>query len=278
MAKLQALRFGLTQAVFIGSMNLAACQNADAGHDLELSEENLKTEFVGGNILDTLFHEMGHALIDQFDIPILGQEEDAADNLAAMLLLGSDKDHMIEAVASAAEGYFLMDDLGAARKEDFQFDDEHDLDVQRAYRQVCYLYGLSESFDDLAEAAELSDERAEYCPDDLDRITRDWTRVLKPHEGISKHPITVTYAPASKEHLPAKDFLMRTAYMEETAKYFESSYVLKRPLSITAESCGEANAFYDPEKSEITLCYEYIIFFKELDTFSNTGAAEHVTD
>ncbi len=32
-------------------------------------------------------HELGHALIDQFDLPILGGEEDAADALATVLLI-----------------------------------------------------------------------------------------------------------------------------------------------------------------------------------------------
>ena len=37
-------------------------------------------------ILFLLFHEVGHALMDVLDLPILGQEEDAADQLAVLIL------------------------------------------------------------------------------------------------------------------------------------------------------------------------------------------------
>ena len=31
-------------------------------------------------------HEMGHALIDLYDLPVLGKEEDAADSVATVFL------------------------------------------------------------------------------------------------------------------------------------------------------------------------------------------------
>src|ERR1700676_2962934 len=39
-------------------------------------------EFVVGNTLFVLAHEMGHALIGQMNMPVLGREEDAADSFA----------------------------------------------------------------------------------------------------------------------------------------------------------------------------------------------------
>ena len=34
-----------------------------------------------GVTVSTFFHELGHALIDAWDLPITGREEDAADQL-----------------------------------------------------------------------------------------------------------------------------------------------------------------------------------------------------
>ena len=36
-------------------------------------------EFVVGNMLFTVTHEIGHAVIGQMELPVLGREEDAAD-------------------------------------------------------------------------------------------------------------------------------------------------------------------------------------------------------
>ena len=38
-------------------------------------------EFVIGNTLFVLTHELGHGLINEFNMPVLGREEDAADSL-----------------------------------------------------------------------------------------------------------------------------------------------------------------------------------------------------
>jgi hypothetical protein len=36
-----------------------------------------------------LHHEIGHLLINELDLPVLGWEEDAADSLATLMLLWS---------------------------------------------------------------------------------------------------------------------------------------------------------------------------------------------
>jgi Putative metallopeptidase len=53
------------------------------------SPQNLrdKADFVIGNMLFVGFHEMGHALADQFHLPTLGRAEDAADSFATVALL-----------------------------------------------------------------------------------------------------------------------------------------------------------------------------------------------
>ena len=48
--------------------------------------ENL-VEFVTGNMLFVLLHELAHAAIDDFELPVLGRDEDAADDYAVMRTL-----------------------------------------------------------------------------------------------------------------------------------------------------------------------------------------------
>ncbi|MDG2454039.1 MAG: DUF4344 domain-containing metallopeptidase, partial [Paracoccaceae bacterium] len=45
-----------------------------------------REEFIRDNILAIFYHEFGHALIDVRDLPIFGQEEDAADVASVMLM------------------------------------------------------------------------------------------------------------------------------------------------------------------------------------------------
>src|SRR6266436_2435982 len=50
------------------------------------------TEFVIGNTLFAMLHELGHAAVGELGLPVLGKDEDAADSFAAVRLirLGSD--------------------------------------------------------------------------------------------------------------------------------------------------------------------------------------------
>src|SRR6516225_7759504 len=43
-----------------------------------------RVEFVVGNTLFVLLHEMGHVLMAEMKLPVLGREEDAADTFAAL--------------------------------------------------------------------------------------------------------------------------------------------------------------------------------------------------
>src|ERR1700726_4501336 len=44
-------------------------------------------EFVSGNMLFVLLHELAHTAISELDLPVLGKEEDAADSFASLTLI-----------------------------------------------------------------------------------------------------------------------------------------------------------------------------------------------
>jgi hypothetical protein len=52
----------------------------------KMSEEQQwdMVEFVTGNMLFVALHELGHALVGQLRLPVLGREEDAADYFATL--------------------------------------------------------------------------------------------------------------------------------------------------------------------------------------------------
>ena len=68
-----------------------------------------RVEFVVGNTLFVLLHEMGHVLIAEMKLPVLGREEDAADTFAALAMLKIGTNFSQRVLAAAAKGWFLSD-------------------------------------------------------------------------------------------------------------------------------------------------------------------------
>ncbi len=106
----------------------------------EKQRENL-VNFIAGNMLFVMLHELGHGAMSEFNIPITGREEDAADNFAIINLLqvGSAFSHRI--LVEATRGWFLSDRRDRDDKEPLEFYDDHSLDKQRAYQIVCVMVG-----------------------------------------------------------------------------------------------------------------------------------------
>lgn len=127
--------------------------------------------------LHTLLHEFAHALIDIYQLPVVGREEDAADSLANLLLMQAFIDGQ-EMVISAAELFFLESiDRGPPIAEDFW--GEHSLDEQRYYSLLCIVYGSDpEAYMDLPDVMEWSDDRAYLCVEEYDLLARNWQVLL----------------------------------------------------------------------------------------------------
>ncbi|MFE5797371.1 DUF4344 domain-containing metallopeptidase [Streptomyces sp. NPDC056503] len=134
-----------------------------------------------------LFHELGHALVDLYDLPVTGREEDAVDQLAVLLLASGDERHTDYAISTinawgaiweASEG----GDPGVAA-----YSDIHSMDGQRFFNWACWLYGSDpERFADAVDAEDNPDgvlprDRAALCPAEYRRIDSSWRTLLAPH-------------------------------------------------------------------------------------------------
>jgi len=60
---------------------------AAVAENARITIEEDRFNFVFANTVFVLFHELGHGLIHEFDLPVLGEEEDAADTIASIFLL-----------------------------------------------------------------------------------------------------------------------------------------------------------------------------------------------
>jgi hypothetical protein len=152
---------------------------AEAESDQEQEEAG---EAIGGAAMFTLFHELGHALIDLYDLPITGREEDAVDQLATIILLeGGDEG---EAAAVNGATSFLDEESDEDQEElaEISYWDEHSLGEQRFYNILCWTYGKNPAGnEDLVTDGTLPKERAERCPEEYERMSKSWDLLLTPH-------------------------------------------------------------------------------------------------
>ncbi len=135
---------------------------------------------VVGAVYFTLFHELGHALRDNLDLPLVGREEDAVDQLATLLLLQMG-DRGVEAAIAGANAFAIeQHDNGDATLDDLW--DEHSLSGQRMFDVLCLVYGSDpEGLRELVGPESVPEERAESCPADYQAILSAWSRLLQPH-------------------------------------------------------------------------------------------------
>lgn len=129
-------------------------------------------------LMHTLFHELGHALIEMYQLPIVGKEEDAADSLANVLLIEF-YDNGQETVLSAAD-LFDLESEDSNNLEEADFWDEHSLDAQRYYSTLCHVYGSDpDNYASAIEDTDISDDRADLCIEEYEAASRNWFKLLK---------------------------------------------------------------------------------------------------
>lgn len=132
---------------------------------------------IDGALRFTLYHEVGHALVDLLDLPAVGREEDAADQIAT-LLLDDGTEAGAQAALDGAEAYYEE----PPNPDSAAYWDEHGLGAQRFYNVACLVYGRDpEARADLVGEDYLPKERADVCEEEYARSVAGWRRLLEPY-------------------------------------------------------------------------------------------------
>jgi hypothetical protein len=214
-------------------------------------------EFITGNTLFVLTHEMGHGLINEMNLPVLGREEDAADSFAIVTALKIGSDLSEQVLLEAAKGLVLSAKRDKKQGNKFAFYDEHGLDPQRAYTVICYMVGSNpEKYKQLAKDTKLPQERQKSCKYEWDNVEWSWDEMLKTHRRAPDQPkvnITITYEDNEKYAVQEK-ILRDMGLFETLASYLADRYAWPKPFTIEAKECGMANARWSHRV--LTLCYE----------------------
>jgi hypothetical protein len=214
-------------------------------------------EFVLGNTLFVLAHEMGHGLINEMNMPVLGREEDAADSFAITTALKIGTVVSERVLIEAAKGLILSTKRAKKEGDAPAFYDEHGLDPQRAYNVVCFMVGSNpEKYKQLATDTKLPEERQESCKYDYKNAAWSWDEMLKTHLRAPDQPkveITITYED-NKKFAAQEQILRHMGLFEAFAAHLADRYAWPKPFKMEARSCGEANARWG--QRTLTLCYE----------------------
>ncbi|HTR73876.1 MAG TPA: DUF4344 domain-containing metallopeptidase [Solirubrobacterales bacterium] len=153
----------------------------------EQSQEELG-EAVGAVNSFIFAHEFGHALIHNFELPVLGREEDAADGLATVVLLLAEEGASY--AAEAAE--FWLNFSGRQNPPKLaEYADNHSFDRQRADNILCWIGGSNEAIlQAFVENEVLPEERAVSCPAEWNLLRTSAEQVLDPHlkNGVNLEP------------------------------------------------------------------------------------------
>ncbi|MEO0912736.1 MAG: DUF4344 domain-containing metallopeptidase [Pseudomonadota bacterium] len=203
--------------------------------------------FVEANILSIFYHELGHAVIDLMEVPIFGQEEDAADVMAVLLIDWLFEEEAAQAIAYDRAFGYLDDPSGT---EEVAYWDLHGPDEQRYFNHVCLFYGADpEARDGLAEDLGLPEERAETCAEEYDLAAESWGGVFDAMEA-SGGEVPMVFV-GEDDGIAGRVIAAEVAAMN-------AEFALPEEVLVRVEACGEANAFYDPEDISITFCAEFV--------------------
>jgi hypothetical protein len=137
-------------------------------------------EIALGPFLEVFAHEMAHAIFDIFKVPVLGREEDAADQVASYLLLGMGEKSARQAIAGIA--FMYAQEAREAPPKIKDFADAHGLSAQRLYNALCMAWGKDpKTFAIIGERKLLPEDRAEGCEDEYKQVQHAFRVLIAPH-------------------------------------------------------------------------------------------------
>jgi hypothetical protein len=68
----------------------------------------------------------------------------------------------------------------------------------------------------------------------------------------------VSYGDAPDAVKPIRSFLIRLGLLETVRDYAVQNFAFRPGIRLEAASCGEPNAWWDPQERKLTLCYELV--------------------
>jgi hypothetical protein len=135
-----------------------------------------RQQVIVGSFVGVVLHELGHAVNDMYQIPVLGREEDTADQISGFVMQQFGKDVARTAIDGMAYVW-----LNFARQGNPAYWDVHSTPGQRFYNFLCIGYGGDPAtFKDQVDKW-LSKDRVESCPHEYEQVKNAFVKTILPH-------------------------------------------------------------------------------------------------
>jgi putative metallopeptidase DUF4344 len=163
-------------------------------------------DVVVGPLFDTSLHEFGHALFEMLGLPVFGRQEDAADQVAAYIVLHFGKAEARRLITGTALAYKTEAQI-AGPPSLKEFSDDHGTPAPRAYNVLCMAYGADPKlFGDFVTKGYLPKKRAAACGDEYDQVSYAFERLVGPHidRTRAKGILDKSWIPEATTRLPRR--------------------------------------------------------------------------
>jgi Putative metallopeptidase len=148
-----------------------------------------RDEVIIGQIVGTLLHEGGHAVSNLLRLPVLGREEDTADQIAAFIMLQFGRDVARMLIKGETYGW------NQRQRMTSRFWGPHSTALQRQHTFLCLAYGSDpRTFEDFVRIGWLPKQRAANCAQEYEQVRHAFRETILPHIDIAlakKMPATI---------------------------------------------------------------------------------------
>jgi hypothetical protein len=133
--------------------------------------------------VQVLLHETAHALIDVYKLPVWGRKNDAADRLAALMMLQFGPQIALKVVYGAAAFF----EASERTWNGSEFASASSPEAQRYYNYLCMAYGWNpDTFRGAVAQGLLPEQRSYRCPAEYQQALSAFMTTIMPHINQAK--------------------------------------------------------------------------------------------
>jgi len=275
---------------------LSFTKSTFANEEYELTQNDIDEiyEFATNASMGIIFHEIGHLIVDEFNVPIFNNEEDVADSFMAWSLIQipdeyasyEDYEYYAEEPHKVIKGisdyYYYLTLLGRDTSEVYGKDSEyaiHSTDNKRFFNIACFMKGSNpEVFNTYITKRGFDYILEDQCDYNYWQMSDAWWDVFKGSAQGEEYEFWEVYVEnyVQKIFLDFQDTNVTIhQYFEEYAKptilYFLENVIaqvkLREDYTLSFEYCGgDINAYYISSQNKILFCYELVEEFMNVKT------------
>lgn len=220
--------------------------------------------------LGTIYHEIGHHLVDIYNIPVFGNEEDVADSFIVYGLLQTKgrfnteetykewADWYHKILTESLDVHYYKYLLGTDYKEEVI---THSSTKRRFYNLTCFMKsGNPEYFNAYIKKRRIDHLLREKCNFAYGEMVTSWNTFIKKNwvggPKTTKKLIPIFETPEDKYYLSIKNYFEKSEVLSWTLEQFPIE--LPQSLIVRFKKCGVKNAFYSLNRKEVVVCYELL--------------------